>query len=92
MELAVDSRSLQMLLSLINKPEERYNKVDLAAIGESFDDVVLYAIHLCPGKELLADALTKDNAITATERLQAFSNRKQKRPAETHMTYDLPSS
>lgn len=92
MELAVDSRPLQALTTSVKEPEERYSKVDLAAIRESFDNGALYAIQWCAGKEILPDALTECNAITATRLLQALSSWEHQRPAETITNHGSTSS
>ena len=80
MSLTIDSRSLQALASSVKEPVERLNKVDLAVIRESFDSGVLGAIVWCPGRELLADALTKDNTATARMLNDAISSGIHARP------------
>lgn len=82
-ELTVDSTSLQSLSTSIKEPEERLNKVDLASIREAFDEGDLTAVHWCPGKQLLADPLTKDNPHTAALLLNALSTGQHIRPLET---------
>lgn len=81
-ELTVDSTSLQSLSTSIKEPEERLNKVDLAAIREAFDNGELNAVHWCPGPKLLSDALTKDNRATASLLHETLRSGKHERPAE----------
>ena len=66
----------------MKEPEERLNKVDLAAIREAYDDGELDAVHWCPGQKILSDALTKDNRNTATLLLVALSTGRHERPTE----------
>ena len=82
-ELTVDSTSLPSLSRSIKEPEERLNKVDLASIREAFDEGDLTAVHWCPGKQLLADPLTKDNPHTAALLLIELSTGQHIRPLET---------
>lgn len=86
-ELTVDSSSLASLSTSIKEPEEKLNKVDLAAIREAYDDGDLDAVHWCPGQKLLADALTKDNRVTAELLLAALSSGMHERPQD--MTTNL---
>lgn len=81
-ELTVDSTSLQFLSTSIKEPEERLNKVDLAAIREAFDSRELNAVHWCPGPKLLSDALTKYNTRTSSILLTALESGKHKRPSK----------
>lgn len=81
-ELTVDSSALQSLSTSVKEPEERYNKVDLAAIREAYDDGLLNAVYWCPGTKLLADALTKDNRATGSLLLQALITGTHERPDE----------
>ena len=64
-ELTIDSSSLHSLATSVKEPEEKYNKVDLAAIKEAFDEGKINAIHWCPGTKLIAYSLSKHNPVTA---------------------------
>ncbi len=90
-ELTVDSTSLLSLSTTVKEPEERLNKVDLAAIREAYDDGALHAVHWCPGQKLVADALTKDNRNTAAILLDALDTGTHARPPETATNHGLPS-
>ena len=79
-EPTVDSSSLASLATSIKEPEERLNKVDLAAIREAYDDGDLNAVNWCPGKKLLSDALIKDSRVTAELLLAALSTDMHERP------------
>lgn len=85
--LTVDATSLQSLSTSISQPEERANKIDLAAIREAYDDGRLDAVLWCPGSKLLADPLTKEGPPTVILLLDALSTGTHVRPAE--MTANL---
>lgn len=81
-KLTVHSTSLQSLSTSIKEPEEMFNKVDLPAICEAFDNFSMNAVHWCPGINLLGDPPTKDNKCTATLLLAALASGKHERPSE----------
>lgn len=93
-ELTIDSDALLSLSTSVKEPEERYNKVDLAAIREAYDDGQLSAVLWCPGAKLLADALTKDNKCTADLLLDTLCTGQHERPKEmkTNLGHPPPSS
>lgn len=86
-DLTVYATSLQSLSTTIREPEERRNKIDLAAIREAYDICELNSVRWCPGPKLLADPLTKDNRKTAALLLHALSTGTHVRPFE--MTVNL---
>lgn len=55
----------QCLSTSVKVPEDRYNKVDLIAFGDAFDEGDLNAVHCCTGSKLLANAVTKESPLTA---------------------------
>ncbi len=65
LHLNSDSRSVFNLSSTTKEPEERVNKLDLAAMREAHENGELAVISRTPGYYLVADALTKDNRETA---------------------------
>eukprot|EP00171_Calliarthron_tuberculosum_P023568 IDg23568t1 len=62
--LASDSRSFFNLATTLREPEERRNKIDLAAIREAYDKGLIHSIRWIPGHYLACDALTKSNHAT----------------------------
>lgn len=61
----VDSRALMNLATSIKEPVGATNKVDLAAIREWFRPRVVGRIGWLPGYHNVADALTKENRMSA---------------------------
>ena len=90
-ELTVNSSSLASLATSIKEPEDRLNKFDLAAIREAYDEGDVNAVNCCPGQKLLADALTKDNRVTAELLLAAISTCMHERTEETMANHGRPS-
>eukprot|EP00171_Calliarthron_tuberculosum_P004551 IDg4551t1 len=66
MDFSTDSRSLFTLITTTKEPEERRNKIDIAAMRNAFDIGQLRSINWIPGYYLIADALTKDNRTLGT--------------------------
>ena len=63
--LSSDSKSLCSLIPTIKEPEESLNKVDLAALRESYQRRLLKSVSWTPGHYMIADALTKENRVIA---------------------------
>lgn len=94
--LAVHKRAysrLNPLLALyrsVKKPEERLNKVDLAAIRKSYDDADWNAVNWFPGCKPLAERFTKDNHNTAALLLEVLLTGQHSRPAEMKINLAQP--
>ena len=61
-----DSNFLFKLIPTYKEPEESSNKIDLASMREMFENGKLYRFFWIPGVYLIADALTKDNRVSAS--------------------------
>lgn len=91
-DLAIHSAALQSLSNSLKELEVRYNKVELAAILEVFNNGNLNAVHWCTRKKLLADRLTKNIPPTKPLLLEALTPGKPERPLRTKTNHGLPQT
>lgn len=89
LQLTSDSTALASLSTTIEEPQERLNKIKLAAIRKPFNDGQLGAVHWCSWQKRLSDALTKDNRSTAKLMHIALVNELQGQREETRRSYGL---
>lgn len=88
--LTTDSCSLMALATSIHDPEERLNKIYLAAIREALENGDLKTVHWSPGQKLLADANTNDKRTTADLLRMTLTSGRHNRPIQSRTTVGQP--
>ena len=72
LECETDSNSLYKIGLTNKEPEESSNQIDLACLREMFENGKLHRFFWLPGCYLVADALTKDNRLSAAPLLEVL--------------------
>ena len=90
-EMLIDSRYLLNLVTSIREPTEPANKIDLAAMRESFTPQTISAYGWVPSHYNIADGLTKFNKETGSLLLKVLREGIYSRHPNTYMLTAEPS-